>query len=387
MFSADSPHVALLIETSLASGRDILRGIARYVRQHGQWSLFHAPGGLADAPPTWLERWKGSGIIARISNAKTAAILRKTKLPVVDVLGMMPGFPLVHVDDAAIARQAFDHFVERGFRHFAFVGARDYLCEPGQDWSERRRVAFCAAADAHDEAAGIFQLTEPSFNEMSWEERQDRLAKWLRQLPKPVGLMVCSDQRGLDVLEACHRADVKVPAEIAVVGVDNDKPLCEVCNPPLSSVLPDHVRVGYDAAALLGQLMAGRRPSGGPQFVLPQTVVTRQSSDVLAVDDPTLSAALRVIRERGCEGISVDEIARAVGLSRSILQRKFRLTFGQTVHDHLIAARLKRALELITNTDMPLVEVAERCGFNNQEYMGVVFRKRLGQTPGQYRNS
>jgi LacI family transcriptional regulator len=293
----------------------------------------------------------------------------------------------VHVDDAAIAIAAFDHFVERGFRNFAFVGAPAHFSEVNRDWSERRRDAFCQAVRAHGGEAKVLQITQPSLRDMPWEKRQDRVAAWLKSLPKPVGLMVCSDQRGLDVLEACHRARIKVPGEIAVVGVDNDKPLCEVCNPPLSSVLPDHFRVGYEAAALLARLMNGEPAPRAPHFILPRTVVTRQSSDVLAVDDPMLSAALRIIDEKGCSGISVDDIARAIGSSRSVLQRRFRVSLGQTVHDHLVATRLKRALELITDTDLPLIDIAERCGFNNQEYMGVVFRKRLGQTPGQYRNS
>ncbi len=393
---ASAPHVALLVETSLASGREILRGVARYVRERGPWSLFHAPRGLEESAPAWLQRWQGDGVIARVTTPELGALLRRTKLPVVDVIGMAPGagFPVIHVDDAAIARMAYAHFAERGFRRFAFFGiARE-------NWSERRRDAYLASAAAVDPTPGVYEIPRRELEDTPWETRQDRLAHWLQSLPKPVGLMVCSDQRGPDVLEACRRVGINVPDEIAIVGVDNDEPLCEVCNPPLSSVWPDHFAVGYQAAAFLHrqmQLRAGsaRRKSSPtpassddlPPPIAPRGMVIRQSSDVLAVEDSAVAAALRIIRERACAGVSIDEIARAAGASRSVLQRRFIALLGQTIHDQIITQRLKRAVELISTTDLPLMEIAERCGFRHQEYMGVVFRERLGKTPAQYRHA
>ena len=383
------PRVALLVETSLASGRDILRGIARHVRESGPWSLFHAPHGLGESLQTWLRTWQGDGIIARIANPRTARLVRAAGVPAVDVLGMVPnaGFPLVHVDDAAIARAAFAHFAARGFRHFAAFGLPPEPWAAGQpDWSARRCAAFLALASEAGASADAFafqrsELTGPR------EKRQDRLAAWLRRLPRPVGLLVCSDQHGLDVLDACRRAALHVPDEIAVAGVDNDEPLCEVCSPPLTSVWPDHEGVGQRAAALLDSLMRGAKPPPEPLSVPPLRVVTRRSSDVLAVDDAAVAAALRIIRDHACAGISVDEIVRASGTSRSVLQRRFRALLGETIHDHLVGARLKRARELISATSLPLPEIAERCGFHHQEYMGKVFRDRLGCTPGSLRTT
>lgn len=377
------PHVALLVETSLASGRDILRGIARHVREQGPWSLFHAPHGLEESAPAWLSRWRGDGIIARVTDPALAELLKKTRLPVVDVLGLVAdsGFPLVHVDDAAIAHLAWEHFTERGFRRFAFLGLA------GENWSARRREAFLERARTIDPQPGCLEISRVTLDRTPWEQRQDRLAAWLKGLPKPVGLMVCSDQRGPDVLEACRRVGIAVPDEVAVIGVDDDEPLCEVCHPPLSSVRPDHQEVGFQAAALLRDLMRGKAPPNAPCLVAPRGVVTRRSSDILALEDPVVATALRLIRDEACAGISVDEIARAAGASRSVLQRRFRGALGQSVHDQLINTRLKRAIELITTTDLPLADIAERCGFNHQEYMGVVFRERLNKTPAQLRRN
>ncbi len=383
-----TPNVALLVETSLASGRDILRGIARYVRERGPWGLFHAPHGLEESAPAWLRRWEGDGIIARITTPAFARLLKDTGLPVVDVLGMVPdtGFPIVHVDDHAIARLGFEHFVERGFRKFAFIGvAGQTWARGGRNWSGYRRDAFCELAEETGSTAAVLEFTRRELEETSWDQRQDRLAEWLRELPKPVGLMVCSDQHGLHVLEACRRAGLRVPDQIAVLGVDNDEPLCEVCTPPLSSILPDHFGVGYQAAELLAQMMGVKKNAWDHRSVAPRGIVTRQSSDVLAVEDAAVAAALGMIREHACAGIGVDEIARAAGASRSVLQRRFRAVLGQSIHDHLVSTRMKRAVELLSSTEMPLAEVAERCGFRHQEYMGVVFRERLGKTPAQCR--
>ena len=196
--------------------------------------------------------------------------------------------------------------------------------------------------------------------------------------------MVCSDQRGPEVLESCRRADVVVPDEIAVVGVDNDEPLCDVANPPLSSVWPNHERVGFEAARVLARWMAGGAP---PQIqrVSVRGLVTRSSSAALAIGDRVVAQAMQLIRDRACEGISVDEIARSVAVSRSVLQRRFRALLDRPVSDMLIAARLRRARELLGETDLPLAFIAERAGFRHQEYLGAVFKRQVGQTPGQYR--
>lgn len=372
-------HVALLVETSLASGRDILCGIARYVREHQPWALYHEPRSLEESVPPWLRSWQGHGIIARIQNPGIAAAVKATGLPVVDVLGVVPeqGFPLVHVDDQAIARSAAEHLRERGFRNFAYFGIE------AENWSERRRDAFLeAVTDARHEVAK-YELPRSAAD--TWESIEDELALWIRDLPKPVGVMVCSDQRGPLVLEACRRAGVQVPDEVAVVGVDNDVPLCEVCNPPLSSVQPGHDQVGYEAAALLDRLMAGGAIPREPVYVAPRGVVPRHSSDVLAIDDRPIATALQLIREEAGLGTSVEALARQVGLSRSVFQRRFRASLKRSVHQEILNARLKRAQTLLAETDLPLAEVAERTGFKHQEYLGAVFKSRLGSTPAQFR--
>lgn len=375
------PHVALIVETSLASGRAILRGLARYVRRHGPWALFYQPRSLEEAVPKWLRQWQGDGIIVRVQNRKIAEAVLASGLPAVDVLGVVPGLrlPLVHVDDAQIAQLAAAHLLERGFHSFGFFGIE------GENWSHNRQQAFIGAVAREGGTAQVYNLPRGIESSGSWENVEDDLAAWVARLPKPAGLMVCSDQRGPMLLEACRRAGVAVPDELTIIGVDNDEPLCEVCNPPLSSVVPNHEQVGYEAAALLDRLMAGHPPPSQPVLVPPAGVVTRLSSDALAIEDRQVAAALRLIREHACEGLEVNALARQVGLSRTVLQRRFRAVLRKSVHQLIIEARLKRAQDLIANTDLPMVEVAERCGFKHAEYLSAVFKQRLGLTPRQLR--
>ena len=375
------PHIALLVETSLASGRDILRGIARYVREHEPWALYHEPHGLEKSVPRWLRGWKGDGIIARIQSRHMAKELAATGIPVVDVLGLVPNvrFPLVHVDNGAIGRMAAEHLRERGLRQFGFFGIR------GESWSEQRYAGFSAAVAGAQRDVPVYQLPRDASGKRSWERAENKLARWIAALPKPIGVLVCSDQRGAQFLEACRRAGVSVPDEVAVIGVDNDEPLCEVCLPPLSSIEAGHTSVGYQAAALLDSLLQGQASPRKPLLVEPRGVIARPSTEVLAVGDPVVATALRLIRDQAHTGLKIDALARQVGTSRSVLQRRFRALLHRSIHQEILAARIKRARDLLVRTDLPLIQVAERAGFKHQEYMGAVFRARVGKTPAQLR--
>ena len=375
------PHVALLIETSLASGRDILRGISRYVREHEPWALYHEPHGLTDSAPSWIRRWGGDGIIARVQTRAMSQELLASKLPVVDVLGVVPGlpFPLVHVDNRAIGRLAAEHLLERGIQHFGFFGVR------GENWSEERYAGFAAATAQVQEHVALCELPRDAMDRRSWERVENNLAQWVRALPRPSGIFVCSDQRGAPMLEACRRAGVHVPDEVAVIGVDDDEALCEVCDPPLSSIKADHLAVGYQAASVLDALLRDGRLAAKPKLVTPQEVVGRRSTDTLATGDSAVAVALRFIRERPTPDVSVDTIAARCGLSRSALQRRFRTLLNRSIHQEIILDKIKRARELLTKTNLPLAIVAERAGFKHQEYMGAVFQARLKTTPGRIR--
>lgn len=375
------PKVALLVETSNAYARELLHGIRAYIRENRPWSVFLAEHGRGDAPPAWLRGWRGDGIIARVETPRIAEAVRQTGLPVVDVSAarLVPEAPWLETDDHAIARVAAEHLRERGFQQFGYCG------DPRFNWSNWRRAAFvkflagagfeCSVLEAKGDARGV----------ASWESDLRAIERWIRGLPKPVGVFACYDIRGMQVLEACRRLGVAIPDEVAVLGVDNDELLCDLADPPLSSVIPNVRRTGYEAAALLERVMRGEKVALGGRLFEPLGVATRQSTDVIAVSDPHLSQAVRFIRQHACDGITVADVLKVAPLSRRVLEQRFRKFLGRTPHDQILAVKLERVKRLLAETDLSLTLIAERAGFQHEEYLSVVFKKHMGVTPTDFR--
>jgi len=379
------PKVALLIESSRAYGRGLLRGIRSYVQTHGPWSIYFEPHGLGEPLPAWLESWKGDGILVRITDRRTCDAVLATGLPAIDLRGSIPdtGIPLIGLDSRAAARMAFEHLRERGFRHFAFCGApRGQYRFLDQREDEFERIVH--------EAGFSFSCYPPHGDASptaTWDQDQTHLARWIDGLPKPVGIMACHDDRGHELLNACREVRIAVPDDVAVIGVDNDEVLCELSDPPLTSVNSNTDAIGYRAAALLDGLM--RRKSSAPPLTQlePLGVVARKSTDVLAIDDREIAAAMRFIREHACDGINVQDVLGQVALSRSTLDRRFASIFGRSPSDEITRVRFERVKQLLADTDYPLARIADLAGFEHAEHMGVIFREKTGQTPGQFRKS
>jgi LacI family transcriptional regulator len=374
-------HVALTVETATIYGRQILRGITRYLRSHQPWSIFSVQRDQLAPTPTWLKDWRGDGIICRLINRKFAEQLRRSKIPVVNLNDICDGLgaPRILSDNAAIARLAAEHLLERGFRHFAFCGFA------GQHWSRERCDGFVARLKQAGLSCQVYESTWTGPRAHPWEQEQTQISRWLQALPKPAGVMACNDIRGQYVLDACQRGNLAVPEEIAVIGVDNDEVLCEICDPPLSSVVPNPERIGYEAAALLDRLMAGGKPAQPEWRIEPLGVVTRHSTDVLAIEDRQVAAAVRYIREHACDGARVRDLLAHIPLARTILERRFRKYLGHSPQAEIRTVQLKRVKELLLETDLPLARIAEMAGFEHPEYMSVVFKRETGQTPGGFR--
>jgi LacI family transcriptional regulator len=205
------------------------------------------------------------------------------------------------------------------------------------------------------------------------------------ELPKPVGLMACTDQLGFWLLDACKRAGVSVPEEAAVVGVENDESLCTMCSPPLSSVRFDGEKIGYEAAALLDRMMAGEPAPKSPMLIRPLGIVTRLSSDIVAIDNENLARAVRFIREHACDGIAVEDVLHAVAVSRSALERQMQQILGRSPKAEIRRVQFNRVQQLLLETNLPLTTIAERAGFKHPQYMAEVFKQKFGQTPGEFR--
>ena len=378
--------VALLIESSRGYGRDLLRGVAAYTRTHGGYTIYRNERALGEAVPRWLSRWDGVGVIARIESPQLADFLLGLGLPVVDLRGRyeFPQIPRIETDDLSVMKLACDHLLDRGLRSFAFCGFE------GANYSASRQESVVQILHNHDlsptiynSPAGGAQDTGDIEAEGILHERE--LAEWLLSLPKPTGLIACNDIRGAQVLSVCRELEIAVPDELAVIGVDDDRLICELTAPPLSSVLPDAIRVGYLAAELLDELIGGETVSNLRRLVPAKNVIARQSTDMLAIEDADVASALRFIRDNAGNGISVDEVAAAVMLSRSTLDRRFARHTGTTVKAEITRVRVDRVKQLLSDTDYSIATIACMVGYSHAEYMSTMFKDHTGESPGQFR--
>ena len=378
----DDPHVALIIETSKVYGRELLLGISRYIRQHGPWSTFSMERGQDDPDPPWLANWDGQGIITRSRDHTLCEQAARRGIPVVSLrhLHANPKFPTIFPDQQLIGERIATHLLERGFANFGYCGVDDE-----KRWERLRRVAFTAIVTEHGHQINFYKPTYVRDFHKNWEREQRLIGQWLQSLKKPVGIMASHDSQGVQLLDACRRIGVKVPDEVAVVSVDNDPVLCELASPPLSSLDQNVSRIGFEAAATLDRMMKGEDVPTENYFFAPGEVVTRLSSDVIAVDDRSLSAAMRYIRKNALGTIDVGGIAKAAGQSRRSLEKKFTEAFGISPMGKVHEMRLLNLKRLLLETDHPLEYIARLSGFEYHEYMSRFFKKRTGTTPGQFR--
>jgi LacI family transcriptional regulator len=372
--------VALLIETSNHYARGLLEGIIGYVREHDEWSLFLPEQRRGEILPQWLRGWHGDGIIARIENRSVAKAVIRPGVPVVDVSAARttPQIPWVETNDATIARIALDHLWERGFRSVAFCG------EPWFNWSNWRCEHFLRLAQERGCEVCDYQARREG-SAISWDREHRQLARWLQGLPKPVGILACYDQMGQRVLDACRATNIAVPEEVAVLGVDDDPLVCELCFPPLTSVILNSQHTGHQAARLLDQMMLGQKVDAIAHLVDPLGIRTRRSTDVVATTDSTVARALVFIRENANRGIRASDVQRALDISRRALDLRFVSVLGRTVHEEIERVRMERVRRLLCETDTSLSVIAERTGFSSESYLSAAFKRVAGITPGTFR--
>lgn len=372
-------NVALLIESSNRYARELLHGIHAYVRERFSWSIQLTEQGRGQLPAHWMKNWSGDGIIARVENAQIAEAVREKGVPTINVsaTSLLPGSVSVISDSRSATQLALEHLQERGLKHFAFCGDARF------GWAETHGQNFESHAARIGADCSIFPVRPDDLQNVDRERK--RLADWLKKLPKPVGVMACYDIRAQQVLELCRELGLQVPEQVAVIGWHNDELLCELCDPPLSSVIPNARRAGYEAAVLLDDLMAGRFIEPGTRLIAPLGVATRQSTDVVAVHDPHVATAVRFIRDHACDGITVNDVVQAAGTSRTLLERNYKKALGSTIHDFILNTRIDRVKRLLTETELSLKVIAERTGFEHPEYLSVAFRKRTGISARDFR--
>lgn len=381
---AEIPKVILWIETSCGYGRRLLRGIARYCHLHGPWRFYLRPPhysqtGLTRQELLEMKNWGADGAILREPKKDDEIIA--LGLPTIvspNIIEQYPHLPVLYTDRAAAGRMAAEHLLSAGFKRFAFVGFDD------MPWSRDCGESF---AKTVTQAAFEFHIYNSTVSHIRRfrDEEQLRLADWLKSLPKPVGLMTCNDDRGQQVTEACSIASIRVPEEVAIVGVDNDEVICGLSNPPLSSIALNSERIGYEAAELLSRLMAGEKMVGQRIVDRPTHVVTRRSTDILAIEDPEVATAMQFIRLSAGRIIQVDDVVEATTLSRRTLEERFRATLGRSILQEITRLRVNHVCQMLMDTKMSVSQIALALGYPSAENIARYFRREKGMSPTDYR--
>jgi LacI family transcriptional regulator len=409
---SEMPRVILMMIPSSYYDRGLLEGITSYAQIHGPWIFFlsgdhpdlpipasdsltgelagheyQTSGKSAAAIPNFA-RLNATGIIGRIQSRPTARKLLSAGLPVVGSLALSDAdiaslllrskVSEILVDAAKTGQLAAEHFLDRGFWNYAFCGYQ------GRGWVDRRLQGFAERLRTASFAPEVYQPGKVR-GLLTWKTEMPLVTSWLKSLPRPVAVMACNDKRGRQVIEACLFCGLKVPEDVAVVGVDNDHLFGNLTNPPLSSVALNLSKAGYQAAELLDQLMRGTVRKPREIVIEPLWVVPRRSSDVIAIDDPPLATALRFIREHAKELIGVDDVVEEAGVSRRGLEIRFQKVLRRSIHAEIQRVRLGHVRQLLTETSLSVDRIAQLTGFCSVSHVGGVFRHEFGVTPAQFR--
>lgn len=378
---AEPRRIALLMSQDAGFHRQVLLGVQAYAGPGKRW-LFH------NAPPMQtvlrsLAEWNPHGIIAHLDDARFARAVLKLDKPTVDTGCVLKGLdiPAVDVDHVAVARLAADYFLTHGHRHFGYFGSR--LAH----YSQLRLAAFrqfVGRAGFEVHSCHVEYLPRLP-NHASWKGVNVQVRQWLRRLAKPVAVLADHDVAAHDLAGMCQVLGLRVPNDVAILGVDDDELECQLAFPPLSSVAIPAQRIGFEAARLLDRMLSGKRVPKEPLYLPPVRVVTRQSTSMFAVDEPMVTAALHYIRNHLAEPLRVGVVAAALAVRRRALEQKFRDFLDRSILDEIHRVRVDKAKELLAATDLLVAEVAKQSGFSTPQRMANVFHKLTGLAPGDFR--
>jgi LacI family transcriptional regulator len=374
-------RIGLVIEYSLDFYRQIVYGVKTYATNRPDWIL--TPIATERKAVELAKSLDCDGFIAHIFNRPLGLALKKLRRPVINVSGVLPdlAFPRVITDHAQVGRLAAEHLISRGLTRLAFVGYRthEFSTERERGLREVARQSGIPVHSFHElnrrlkDFTGVWRWNDPLFN-------------WLKTLEKPIGIVSSHDIQGAQIAEYCHQLGIIVPDEVAIVGADDDDLLCELSRPSLTSVKLPAKRIGFEAAAMLDRWINGEAPASRQIVLPPVGVIVRQSSNLQAVSDSELSAAVRFIHDHAHQPINVADLLRTVPIARRALERRFRKYLNRSVLEEIRRTHVERAKHLLLTTDLAMSEIAVRAGLTDSRHLSIAFRKVTGMTPSRFRS-
>jgi LacI family transcriptional regulator len=381
------PSIALFIQGVRHYERELLRGVADYAKSHGPWQFYrNVPylfGQSADANDL-IERWQPDALIIRESSPHRYDELLHTPLPTIysPTTECSRSVPNIVVDDFQAGRLAAEHLHQAGLRHFAYCGVRAFF------WSRLRGEGFAASVRDHACETSHFESAEGR-EFFSWDPSHRKFSAWLRKLPKPVGIFCCTDDFALLVQEACLAAGLRIPEEVALIGVGNDESICDLARVSISSVQLNIRRGGYDAARYLADRLHDNETPGAKSsdvVIEAMGVAPRPSTDAAQSRDPEVAKAIAFIRQHLHHKLSVDDVVREVSVSRRRLYDRFKAVTGTSLFTYMQDRRLEAFARMLLESDRTVAEIAYALGESSETNVARPFKARYGMTPVAYRN-
>ncbi|MFU8892992.1 MAG: substrate-binding domain-containing protein [Luteolibacter sp.] len=379
------PRIALFLQGVRHYERELLRGIADYANLHGPWRFYRNVSYLSGEqldPADLVRRWNPDAMIVRESSPHGFDGILGCGIPVIysPTTERRDGMPNIVVNDAQVGTLAADHLREAGLHHFAYCGVDAFF------WSRLRGEGFAARLEAHGHESQVF-ASDGGGEYFGWNASHRKLMNWLVALPKPVGIFCCTDDFTLLVQEACESAGLRVPDDVALIGVGNDESICELARVSQSSVKLNIRRGGYDAAHHLANcLHAGKRRRKPLDIVIePLGVEARQSTDPAETHDPEVAKAISFIRDKVNSPTEVDDVVREVNLSRRRLYDRFREATGKSIFSYIRDRRLDQFARQLLGTNQTVSEIAYAMGYESDTNVARLFKKHFGMTPVAYR--
>ena len=374
-------NIVLMVTADYAVGRGIIRGAARQAFPIRPW-CFH-PRFPHQDDVAILKQLKPEAVIAQVHSAKLAQCLHAWGGPVVNVSAVSGWheFPTVTFDNYAIGRMAAEELIALGHRHFGFVG------ESKRQTSVMRHAGFSQTLEKQGFACHSLLLNNPPLllPSEAWKSAEHEMRPWLKQLPKPLAVFAFNDIQAADVSRSCRVLQLRVPEDVCIIGVDNDPLFSELSYPPISSIELPCEKVGEQAVLWVDELLAGKELPSQPLLLPPLAVERRQSTELTFIGDPVIAKAIRFIRDHLSTASGVETVARAAGVNRRSLERKFKAHFGHGPARELMIQKVIRAKTFLRDTESSVESIALQCGFSEAARLYEAFRLVTGESPGAYR--